>query len=47
MSFARTKFFHTAILLLVLALGSAAAWAQSTTEGAIGGTIVDQQGAVG
>jgi hypothetical protein len=42
----RTKFFHTAILLLVLALGSAAAWAQSTTEGAIGGTIVDQQGAV-
>jgi hypothetical protein len=41
-----TKFFQTAILLLVLALGSAAAWAQSTTEGAIGGTIVDQQGAV-
>jgi len=42
----RTKFFQTAILLLVLAFGSAAAWAQSTTEGAIGGTIVDQQGAV-
>src|SRR5262249_8335727 len=42
----RTKFFHTAILLLVLAFGSAAAWAQSETEGAIGGTIVDQQGAV-
>lgn len=46
MSFVRTKFFHTAILLLVLALGCAAAWAQSETEGAIGGTIVDQQGAV-
>lgn len=42
----RTKFFQSAILLLVLALGAAAAWAQSETEGAIGGTIVDQQGAV-
>src|SRR5262249_22962690 len=42
----RTKFFHTAILLLVLAFGSAAAWAQSETEGAIGGAIVDQQGGV-
>ncbi|MFN2415985.1 MAG: carboxypeptidase regulatory-like domain-containing protein, partial [Pyrinomonadaceae bacterium] len=35
-----------ALLMFCLALGAPAAWAQSTTQGAIGGTVKDPQGAV-
>ncbi|HWS89766.1 MAG TPA: TonB-dependent receptor [Pyrinomonadaceae bacterium] len=35
-----------ALLIFCLVLGAAPAWAQSTTQGAIGGTVKDPQGAV-
>src|SRR5918997_4730967 len=35
-----------ALLIFCLAFGAPAAWAQSTTQGAIGGTVKDPQGAV-
>ena len=35
-----------ALLIFCLAFGAPAAWAQSTTQGAVGGTVKDPQGAV-